>query len=77
MHLTLIGKKIYYMKDVIHLFLAIAGFSVLLWLVRLALKDMLTVGRQERKPIQNAVLVLLCLIYLVKIIVADLFPYIA
>lgn len=65
------------MKDVIHLFLAIAGFSVLLWLVRLALKDMLTVGRQERKPIQNAVLVLLCLIYLVKIIVADLFPYIA
>lgn len=65
------------MKDVIHLFLAIAGFSVLLWLVRLALKDMLTVGRQERKPIQNAVLVLLCLIYLVKIIVADLLPYIA
>lgn len=63
------------MKDVIHLFLAMAGFSVLLWLVRHALKDMLYIGRAQRKPIQNMVLVLLCLIYLVKIIVADLLPY--
>ena len=65
------------MKDVVHLFLAFAGFSLLLWLLRLALKDMLTVARPQRKPIQNVVVVLLCLIYRVKIIVADLLPYIA
>jgi hypothetical protein len=65
------------MKDVIHLILAITGFSLLLWLVWIALKDMITIGRPQRKPIQNVLLVLLCLIYLVKIIVADLLPYLA
>lgn len=63
--------------DWIHLMLAITGFSIMLWIVWYALKDMLTIKLAQRKPAHNAVIVVLCLIYLVKIIVADLLPYIS
>ena len=62
-------------NDLVHLMLAAIGFSILLWLLRHALKDMITVKMAQRKPVYNVVIILLCLIYLVKILVADLMPY--
>jgi SNF family Na+-dependent transporter len=61
-------------EQIFDLVIAVAGLSILIWLFFYAIKDVLAKDNAKRKLMHNAIIILLCLVYIGKIIVKDLLP---
>ena len=61
-------------KQAFDLLITIVALSILLWLFIYPVKDIFLKASAKRKGVHNAILILLCLIYIGKVIVKDLMP---
>lgn len=61
-------------KKLVDLFINAIGVSILTWLLYTAIKDILLKSEARRKKSHNLIIVVLSLIYMVKIIVKDIYP---